>query len=209
MDAARQDEEARILRLHARFLSLGGKFSDFSKLVEAYGEEARRYHVLSHVEFVIDTIEQFYPEAPAWVYWAAFYHDFVYDPRRHDNEERSGDEAMVAGAEHFGPSIVDVVRSIRMTAKHDLEACEGFDEALLVGDLMGLAIPRAEYEANTARIRQEYSMFSDVEWYRGRAAFIESYGSRRIFPREERFDEYENAAHANMQAELEKLRNNF
>lgn len=206
MGGAYQDEAARVLRLRARFLSLGGSSSDFYKLDEAYSENGREYHTLEHIEFVIETIERFYPEAPAWVFWAAFYHDFVYDATATDNEERSAVAAFEAGAALFGPQIDDVTRAIRMTAGHDLGCAQGFDVALLVGDLMSLALERKAYVANTAKIRKEYAMFSDEAWARGRSAFIESYGSRRIFPGEERFDEYEAAAHANMEAELAALR---
>lgn len=197
-----------VLRLRTRFLSLGGSPADFVKLVEAYSENGREYHTLEHIEFVIETIERFYPEAPAWVFWAAFYHDFVYDARAKDNEERSAVVA-VAAAQRAGvpkDSISDMKRAIEMTAGHELASAQGFDVALLVGDLMSLAIERETYVANTAKIRKEYAMFSDAEWARGRSAFIESYGSRRIFPAEERFDEYEVVAHANMQAELATLR---
>jgi predicted metal-dependent HD superfamily phosphohydrolase len=173
-----------------------------------YSEPGRWYHTLEHIEFVIETIERFYPEAPGWVFWAAFYHDCVYDASAKDNEERSAVEAVAAAtaAGLFEGNMPDVARAIEMTAGHDLSACEGFDVALLAGDLASLAIERSAYEANTAKIRKEYAMFSDAEWARGRSAFIESYGARRIFPAEERFDEYEAAAHANMEAELAALR---
>jgi len=61
---------------------------------EAYAQPHRHFHTMEHVYSIADQINspdtQMFTECVRTaMYWAALFHDVVYDPRRNDNEEAS------------------------------------------------------------------------------------------------------------------------
>jgi predicted metal-dependent HD superfamily phosphohydrolase len=175
----------------------------FAAIVAHYNEPTRLYHTLNHVDHVVRTIELYYPDAPAWIVLAAFYHDVIYDPTSHTNERDSADFASATLAGYLPESaIININRAILVTAGHVLETTDHQDYPLLVADLASLACDKDVYRTNTVNIRQEYAAVNDQDWSAGRLSFIESFAARRIFPREPRYDALERAAHENMRREL-------
>lgn len=67
----------------------------FARLTTAYSEPVRHYHTLAHIT---DSLYEFdrligLAEAPHEIEMAIWFHDAVYDPKAHDNEERSAEWA--------------------------------------------------------------------------------------------------------------------
>jgi predicted metal-dependent HD superfamily phosphohydrolase len=207
VDVSASDSRDWVAGLRTRFLALGGGEGEFAELLVRYEEPGRHYHTIGHIRDVTAAIDAWYPDSPDWLVLAAFYHDVIYDPTRHDNEVASAQFAVAQIGDVLGAHGDDLVRAIEMTAGHNPTTLDERDAALLVGDLIGMACSVERYRENTRLIRTEYAAFSDEEWARGRRSFIEKFDARRILPDERRFDEAELLIHANMRDELSRLGN--
>src|ERR1051325_2025828 len=63
----------------------------FADLVRCYSEPDPHYHNLIHLEELLSILVGRWKKTTDWRpgYLAAYYHDVVYGPRRHDNEAES------------------------------------------------------------------------------------------------------------------------
>ena len=90
--------ERRWRQFYAR-VSIGADFKVvcdrvFNRLVDAYTQPERYYHNLNHIDGVLTTLDRFNDlQNPRSVYLAAWFHDFVYDPKAVDNEAKSAEAA--------------------------------------------------------------------------------------------------------------------
>lgn len=131
-----------------------------AELVTRYAEPHRAYHTAQHLRECFAQLDaaSALAEHLADVQLALWFHDAVYDPRAHDNEERSArwaHESLVAAGARAGAA--ERVQALVLATKHTA-APVGADAQLLVDvdlSILGAADARfAEYEA---QIRHEYS----------------------------------------------------
>lgn len=162
-----------------------------------YTEPHRRYHTVRHLRAVLGALHRWLgPELPDSLLTAALWHDAVYDPRAHDNEEQSA--ALVSGDPRAALLIL-------ATKKHE-PLDEGEDMGwLLDADLWILGAAPRTYRRYAALIRQEYAHVPDTDYCTGRASVLERFLQRpRLYfgP----FTEREARARENLEAELSRLR---
>jgi predicted metal-dependent HD superfamily phosphohydrolase len=190
----------------------------YADVAERYHEPPRRYHTLSHVAAVLETVDELViaatGDAPERfdrhaVVLAAWLHDVVYDPTRAGNEAAS---AALAGSllTPLGiPSltVVETQRLIETTARHD--ATEDDVAASILGDadLAILGASPAVYARYVEGVREEYRHVPDEAFARGRSAVLEAFLDRpRLFHTASLHDRLEPAARANVRSELDRLR---
>jgi len=146
----------------------------FNQAVEAYRQAHRHYHTLRHIQSMLRLLDEsgFMREE---VFWATWFHDYVYDPQRSDNEEAS------AVAAHHGllilgvpsPCIDATVKLILATKLHEVGARPEHEQAFLDADMAILGAPAEIYDEYAANVRKEFSMYPDDQYRVGRARFIE------------------------------------
>jgi len=170
-------------------------------LLAAYGEPQRSYHTLQHLR---ECIERFgacrdLAARPAEVEIALWFHDAVYDVRRHDNERRSADwaRAALAGA---AADIVVRVDALVMATRHATATPGNADEELLVDiDLAILGADAARFGEYEAQIRREYAHVPEAEFRAGRSAVLAAFLARDPIYRTPRLrPELEARARANL-----------
>src|SRR5215467_1765755 len=113
--------------LHDTMSPISGRIRD--ELVRAYTAPDRHYHNLAHIEAMLDLMRWHRGALsdPTSVEAAIWFHDTVYDTRRHDNEEKSAEQAAERLAGLLSSDCIDrVVRMIRATAGHVVP--NGFDD---------------------------------------------------------------------------------
>jgi predicted metal-dependent HD superfamily phosphohydrolase len=152
----------------------------FSSLAVRYAEPHRAYHDAEHINECLSWLDRVRDLAVrlAELEVAVYFHDAIYDPRAHDNEQRSADlfrqQAALAG---IGPDVVERVTGlIESTARH---AQDDGDAALLSDiDLSILGASPSRYARFERDIRREYAMFDDASYRAGRAHVLRGFLER-------------------------------
>jgi predicted metal-dependent HD superfamily phosphohydrolase len=158
----------------------------------AYAEAGRAYHDVRHLAEVLARYDEVARdvgwEHPREVYLALLFHDAVYVPGAHDNEERSAERARDVVARWLPGAGVDVERVahlVRLTARHgrlsvaDVTA----EEALFLDcDMAILGSAPGRYDAYEADVAREYAALPPALYAAGRRQFLEGLLARqRIF----------------------------
>lgn len=195
--------------LAARWRALAGGAEDVgARLIAAYGEPHRRYHGQSHVRWLLeeqDRRARAIADA-AFVGYAIWFHDAIYDPTRSDNEELSAQWAERELASLAPKLAAPVAALIRRTKNHAEGAASG-DEALFLDmDMAILGAPRVDYVAYAAGVRAEYGHAPDAAFIAGRSAFLDAQLARpRLFHTDLYEAECAAIARANMTFERAEL----
>jgi predicted metal-dependent HD superfamily phosphohydrolase len=179
-------------------------------LLQAYAGPQRAYHTFDHI---IDCLARFdlsslFAQNPLEVEAALWFHDVVYDPRAHDNEERSAAWAGDVLARGEVPvSCVDRIRSLILATRHQSPPDDA-DAALIVDiDLSILGRDPATFERYEQQIRKEYAHVPDEAFRQGRLAILESFLQRDLIYQTPLFREkYEAQARENLNGSIRRLR---
>ncbi len=179
-------------------------------IVAAYDDDVREYHDLRHLCEVVDRVLALQAAGVGFdavpVLLAAWFHDGVYDGER-DAEERSA-----TWAEDALPGLVDdavvaeVARLVRLTETHRPDDDDTNGCVLSDADLGILAAPAARYEEYATSVRREYGHLDDEVFRAGRTAVLTDLLAKpRLFHTTRAFEQWEDPARANAQAELARL----
>mgnify|MGYP000025200776 CR=1 FL=1 len=102
--------------------------------------------------------------------------------------------------------VAEVGRLVRLTITHDPAADDRNGQVLSDADLAVLGLPAAEYRANTAKVRSEYSHVSDTDFRMGRSRVIDALlAAPALFRTAEGRRLWEDTARTNLKAELASL----
>jgi len=184
------------------------------ELVRAYTAPDRHYHNLAHIEAMLELM-QAHERAladPASAEAAIWFHDAVYDTRRHDNEEKSAELAAQRLAGQLSATRLGlVVTMIQATTGHvvpeglaDPARC---DCALFLDmDLAILGSAPDEFAAYEAAVRREHGWLSDALWIEGRRKVLQAFLARPTIYASPPFRaSHEAAARENLRRSLEGL----
>ena len=171
------------------------------ELLAAYGSPGRSYHDVRHLAEVLDRLDDLGCDDPA-VQLAAWFHDAVYDGAAGD-EERSAAWAEQVLPPELAP---EVARLVRLTETHRPADDDPAGQALCDADLAILAAPRERYAEYARDVRQEYAHVSDADFAASRAAVLRDLLAKpALFQTDRGHDLWEDAARANVAAELDRL----
>lgn len=175
-------------------------------LLARYSEPQRKYHGLQHLRECIQAfvVVGELPPHGHDVEIALWFHDAVYDPLKHDNEQRSADLA-VSALQHAGvtQNVTDRVHRLILGTRHEASPID-LDEQILVDvdlSILGSTVERfAEYEQ---QVRQEYAFVPEAVFWRKRRQILQGFVDRkRIYHSEHFFASREQAARANLQSAI-------
>lgn len=179
----------------------------FEVLISEYSKADRHYHNLNHINHVLATIDRFNLELqdPIAVKFAAWFHDFVYDPQASDNEVQSAELAQALLTPlNVSSVVIDRTQQLILATKgHQIEPNDPDRSIFLDADLAILGTSPTQYQAYARSIRQEYSWITDPEYKLGRTRVLESFLQRdRLYYTDLLFDELESIARTNMKQEI-------
>jgi predicted metal-dependent HD superfamily phosphohydrolase len=157
-----------------------------AELLRAYAAPDRHYHGLRHIEGLLGLADSCAHaiEDHDVVEAAIWFHDAIYDTRRHDNEARSADLAAARLTGTAAPDRISrIVAMIRATAGHHVpdfaDAGAAQDCALFLDmDLAILGATAEEFEDYERAVRREYNWVSDTQWRAGRRAVLADFLAR-------------------------------
>jgi predicted metal-dependent HD superfamily phosphohydrolase len=198
--------------MHRRGCSAPAAQAVLDEFVHAYAEPHRHYHTIEHVASLLRLMDEhghaIVDRNPVTL--AILFHDVVYDPARHDNEQASADLAgerlVLLG---FPGQLVSKVGSYILATQHDLSAPakDDADLALLLDlDLSILAAAPAAYRTYAQAIRREYASVPDALYRAGRRRILEGFLAReRIYRTEQLRALWEARARTNIAGEVRDL----
>lgn len=154
-------------------------------LLDAYSGPDRHYHGLMHLDFLFGEIDRHAGRIDdrERLELAAWFHDWIYDTHRSDNEERSAETAAAMLTEMGVPTKLSgqVAELIRMTKAHTTEG-DGDDDLFLDMYFAILGAPADVYDRYTEQVRTEYGWVPEEFFKAGRAEFLRGVLARpRIF----------------------------
>jgi predicted metal-dependent HD superfamily phosphohydrolase len=199
--------ESRFAALWRRLGARRSPDSVYADLAARYLEAHRAYHTAEHLDHVLRELDRIreVPAAPDLVEAALWFHDAVYEPRRHDNEERSATlaEACLVGAGVGAGPARRVADLVRLTRRHDPPLGDADGECLCDCDLAILGQPPEAFAAYDAAIRREYAWVPEDVYRAGRRRVLEGFRARpQIFRTAPMRHAYEAAARANLARHL-------
>src|SRR5262247_3035203 len=181
----------------------------YQDVLARYSEPHRHYHTPQHLAECFEKVQEIISlaEHPAEVRVGLWFHDAIYDTRRHDNEQQSADWARSA-ARSLGASAESAQRihDLIMFTRHSA-APVGVDAQVLVdADLSILGAPPARFQEYEAQVRSEYAWVPDEVFRSRRAAILKELVGRSHLYSTVRFQEqYEAQARRNLQHSLQYL----
>lgn len=128
-------------------------------LLARYAEPHRHYHATQHLQECLGHADriQALAERPAEVLIALWFHDAIYDTRRHDNEALSAQWAYQALLDAGGSTdLADRVSALVMVTQHRAEPGSRDEQVLVDVDLAILGAPPERFAQYEAQIRAEY-----------------------------------------------------
>jgi predicted metal-dependent HD superfamily phosphohydrolase len=152
-----------------------------AELTARYAEPHRAYHTAQHLRECFSALEpaSFLAEDLAAVELGLWFHDAIYDPRAHDNEEQSARWAQSALVAAGVPAeIAARVQDLVLATKHSTMP-DSPDARLLVDvDLSILGAPDARFAEYEAQIRHEYAWVPEDTFRQRRARVLASFLER-------------------------------
>lgn len=170
-----------------------------------YREAHRAYHNEAHVRTMLAALEArgVLTSTLALAVWG---HDLIYDPRAHDNEERSADQFDAWLAGHGAEKVLrEAVRSLILATRHSRAPADAAEALIVDADLAILGSNECVFDDYDAAIRQEYAHVSDSAYRAGRSRILHAFLARsRIFTTPE-FSALEPHARRNLTRAIARL----
>lgn len=179
------------------------------EIEKQYTDKKRYYHNLSHLEYMVMKAIAYKNDLIDFdtILFSIFYHDIIYNINRQDNEQRSADIAhdRLIKLGIPGYKIGKCQKQIIATKDHQGNS-DSDTNYLLDFDLAMLGENWQTYQNYAIKIRQEYSMYPDFIYKKGRKKVLQHFLSMgSIYKTQEFHDRYEQQAKDNLKAELQRL----
>lgn len=188
----------------------------YLEIERKYSSPKRHYHNLHHIQALLQLCNEYKDHiADAEVTaFAVFYHDFIYNVLRNDNEKRSARVAVKRlhelGVPHDKAEQVKLFIEAtqhhqvtgEVTNRHDLQLFLDFDMSIL-------GAPWDQYFDYMQKVRKEYGIFPDKLYIPGRMKFLQHcLKADFIFHTSVFRDQFEAAARENIGREFARLAEN-
>lgn len=176
-------------------------------LESAYSKKSRHYHNLTHINDMIACYESYLNdlEFPNEVLYAIFYHDYIYNSRKKDNELKSAEYAVKILPKDSTLNSKIIYDMICATKDHKFDGIEDV-KWLIDFDLKILSRDWEEYKIYFEQIRKEYSIYPDFLYIPGRIKALKHFlENDSIFLTEEFRNLYEAKARKNIRMEIDFL----
>ncbi|CAD5253364.1 MULTISPECIES: hypothetical protein [unclassified Imperialibacter] len=183
----------------------------WQEIENAYSSSGRHYHNLTHIEHMVNQATGCKSQIADFdaLLFSIFYHDFVYNTLRNDNEEKSAVAANDALVTLGVPEekIARCVKQILATKEHT--ATQDSDTQYLLDiDLAILGESSEIYQTYARAVRKEYAVYPNFVYRKGRRKVIRHFlDMERIFKTDAFHSKYELQAKANLAHELMELSN--
>lgn len=150
----------------------------YDELIRAYTGSDRHYHDINHI---IDCLNEFDKvkqniQYPSLMELAIWFHDYVYDTRKSDNEEQSAYHAVNFIADLGMDRMYGmIVQSLIMYTKHCFEPIDDDARYIMDIDLVGFGKSDDIVQRNNANVRAEYNWVDEVVYRKNRRFILKKF----------------------------------
>lgn len=180
---------------------------NWQDLENAYSKKSRHYHNLTHIADMVECYETYLQklEFPNEVLYAIFYHDYIYNSSKKDNELKSAEYAVKILPKDSILNKQLVYDMICATQLHQHNTIEDINW-LIDFDLKILSRDWENYQVYFELIRKEYSIYPDFLYKPGRVKALKHFLENEfIFQTGEFRNLYEEKARENIEKEITLL----
>ncbi len=175
------------------------------RVMARYAEPHRRYHTWTHALACLEARALITRAELPEVDLAILFHDAIYDPLAHDNEEKSAELLVTEGRRaSLGEALVQRAVPLVLATKHGANVATSEAACIVVdADLSILGAEPAVFEAYERAVREEYAMIDDEMFAAGRARVLRQFLERpNIYETKAARDAWESSARRNLARSL-------
>ncbi len=199
------------------FVTLLTNYCDDSNQIESlwnaidkkHRNKKRYYHNLSHLEHLYQNLLQAKDQIVDWdmVLFTLFYHDYIYNVLKQDNEEQSAIKALeILNALDIDKNRIDVCYEIILATKGHNTSKNSDVNYFTDADLAILGSDWKNYETYYKNVRKEYKYYPDFMYNKGRIKVLRHFiDMPRIFKTDYFHEQFETQAKENLQLEIISL----
>lgn len=182
---------------------------NIASFIHRYYEPHRKYHDIRHIQWMLMEFHgvMHLSVNPVDVEAAIWFHDAIYEPLAHDNEERCVELARKCLGNEMTP---EIERLIMLTKHNTIPEPGDIDGGIMVDcDLSILGADQVMYDAYERGIREEYRMVPEDKYREGRLKVLNSFLSRKqIYCTHPFINRYEESARHNLMKSCKRLQQN-
>ena len=182
----------------------------FGELIARYSEPHRKYHTVRHLDECFEKLEEIQAVAMhlGEIEIALWFHDALYEVKRHDNEAKSADWARAVSLEAgVAAAAADRARALVMVTAHNAVPADEDQRIVVDVDLSILGAPEERFDEYEVQIREEYAWVPEEMFRRKRREVLAGFLARqRIFGTAAFIDRYEARARANLARSIQALK---
>ena len=178
----------------------------WEEIKRCYSSSGRHYHNYTHLQHLFRDLLAVKQQINDWdcLLLALLYHDIIYNPASKTNEEDSAQLMVIRlSSIHIPSEKINTCEMHVLATKNHTATAQPDTSFLLDADLAILGAPWSVYDAYSKQIRQEYIMYADNIYWKGRRAVLRKFLSQdRIYKTDHFFLLYERQAKKNIKKEL-------
>ncbi len=181
----------------------------WDQIARNHSKKNRYYHNLSHLENLYQNLLLIKEEILDWdiILFAIFYHDFVYNVLKQDNEEKSAQKAIdILRSLSIDPERIQLCKEIILATKGHQISKDKDVNYFTDTDLSILGSSWEDYKTYYRNVRREYKYYPDFMYNKGRIKVLKHFlDMSRIFKTDYFYHRLENQAKNNLRQEIHLL----
>ncbi len=174
-----------------------------------YSKKNRYYYTLSHLENLLKQLLEVKNSIENWdcILFCLYYHDFVYNIHKNDNEEKSAHFAEKRMLEVGVPlNLIAVSKNQIIATKQHQLSTERDTIFFLDADLSILGLPWNEYSLYYKNVRKEYCFYPNFLYNPGRKKILTQFlNMKTIFKTNHFSEKFEYQSKQNIEKEISVL----
>lgn len=199
------------------FISLASRYSEdleyisslWNKIVKNHCKKNRYYHNLIHLDNLFQHLESVKPSIKDWdiVLFALFYHDYIYNVLKQDNEAQSALKVVsVLNSLEIDIKRIQICKHIIIATKGHQISEQSDANYFTDADLSILGSDWETYQRYFKNVRKEYKYYPDFMYNKGRIKVLQHFiDMPRIFKTDYFYKKFEKRAKNNLQQEINLL----
>lgn len=175
------------------------------RVMARYAEPHRHYHTWSHVLACFEARAVITRAELPEVDLAILFHDAIYDPLAHDNEEKSAELMVEEGRRALlDDALLQRAVPLVLATKHGAVVATSEEACIVVdADLSILGAAPDVFDAYERAVREEYAMIDDATFAAGRARVLRGFLERgTLYETKAARDAWESSARRNLERSL-------